>query len=67
MEITKERLLENGFEERIFDGHTVYVKSHYALVNVWGMWLPCYYGAGTVLSGRLHINTMEELEILENL
>ena len=67
MVITKERLLENGFEERMFDGHTVFLKGHHALVYVFGVWLPCRYGAGTILSDRLYINTMEELEILENL
>lgn len=67
MKITKELLLENGFEERIVEGQTIYVKGHYALVYMFCAWIPCYYAAGTVLADRIYVNTMEELSVLENL
>ncbi len=65
MKITKVLLLERGFAERCVDGHIIYVKGHHALFYVFGVWLPCYYAAGTILAEKIYINTMEELDILE--
>lgn len=65
MIISKEQLIEKGYEERQVNGQTVYVKGHQALIYMFNAWLPCYYGAGTYLADRLCINTMEELEALE--
>jgi len=64
MEITKDLLLQNGFEERVIEGKTVYVKGHIALVHNLNMWIPCYYSYGEILSDRLYINTMDELAAL---
>ena len=64
MEITKELLLNDGFEERLIDDHKVYVKGHIALIHIFNMWIPCYYSYGNVLSDRLYVNTMEELAAL---
>lgn len=64
MEITKDLLLQEGFEERIIEGQTIFVKGHVALVYVFNVWIPCYYSYGEILSDRLYINTMEELAAL---
>lgn len=67
MKITKELLLEKGFEERQIESQTIYVNGHHALIYILGVWVPCYYGAGTALEGTLCINTIEELDILRGL
>lgn len=61
MKITKELLLQEGFVERVIEGQTIFVKGHVALVYVFNVWIPCYYSFGTILAGRLYIDTMEEL------
>lgn len=64
MEITKELLLQNGFEERTINGHNVFVKGHVALMYMLNCWIPCHYSYGNVLIDRLYVNSMEELEAL---
>jgi len=64
MRITEELLLGKGFEKRVIDGQTIYVKGHTALLYLFGTWLPCYYSVNGVLADRLYVNTMEELELL---
>lgn len=64
MKISKEILLENGFDERVVNGQIVYVKGHVALVYIFNVWIPCHFSYGTVLVDRLYINSMEELEEL---
>ena len=64
MKITKELLLAKGFEMRVIDGQTIFVKGHTALLYLFGTWLPCYYSANGVLTDRLYVNTMEELKLL---
>lgn len=66
MKITKELLLERGYEERVIEGHYVFVKNHIALFYDLNVWRPCHYSYGTILTDRLYINTMEELDILSN-
>ena len=66
MKITKELLLDNGFEERIIEGLTVFVKGHIALIYMFNSWIPCHYSYGTVLVDKLYINTIEELSVLNN-
>ena len=61
MKITKELLLQEGFEERVIEGQTIFVKGHVALVYVSNVWIPCHYSFGTILAERLYIDTMEEL------
>ena len=64
MKITKELLLQSGFEERVIEGQTIYVKGHIALVYLFNIWLPCHYSYGKILSDRLYVVSMEELEAL---
>ncbi|MBQ5981559.1 MAG: hypothetical protein IJL54_05240 [Prevotella sp.] len=64
MKITKELLLQSGFEERVIEGQTIYVKGHIALVYLFNIWLPCHYSYGKILSDRLYVDSMEELEAL---
>ncbi len=66
MKITKELLLQEGFVERVIEGHTIFVKGHVALVYVFNVWIPCYYSFGTILADRLYIDTMEELVVLNS-
>ena len=67
MNITKELLLQNGYEERIIEGLTVFVKGHVALVYIFNVWIPCHYSYGNLLIDRLYINTMEEVKFLKDL
>ncbi len=67
MKISKELLLENGFNERVVDGQTVYVKGHVALVYIFNVWIPCHYSYGALLTNQLYISSMEELEELTQL
>jgi hypothetical protein len=66
MNISKELLLQEGFEERVIESQTVFVKGHVALVYVFNVWVPCYYSYGAILADRLYINTMEELAVINS-
>lgn len=67
MNISRDLLLERGYEERLVKGQIVFIKGHHALINLLGLWIPCYYSAGTFLADKIWINNMEELEIIENM
>ena len=64
MKITKDLLMHEGFEERVIDGQTIFVKGHVALVYVFNVWIPCYYAFGTILADKIYIDSMEELAVL---
>jgi len=64
MKISKELLLQDGFEERVIEGQTIFVKGHIALVYVFNVWIPCYYSYGNLLVDKLYITSMEELKCL---
>lgn len=64
MKISKELLLQSGFEERVIGGQTIFVKGHIALVYLFNIWLPCHYSYGNLLSDRLYVDSMEEIEAL---
>lgn len=64
MKITKDSLLQEGFEERELQGQIVYVKGHVALMYIFNCWIPCHYSYGTVLVDRIYVSSMEELEAL---
>lgn len=64
MKITKELLLQEGFEERVIEGLTIFVKRHVALVYMFNVWIPCYYAFGTILADRIYLDSMEELAVL---
>lgn len=66
MKISKELLLQNGFEERVIEGQTIYVKGHIALVCLFNVWIPCHYSYGNLLVDRLYVNSMEELDVLNS-
>lgn len=67
MKITRELLLNNGFEERQVEGHTIFVKGNRALFYLLNVWIPCFYAAGTPLADSIYITTMGQSEILEGL
>ena len=63
MIITKELLLESGFEKRYNTEGEYYVKDKVAIVkNI--KWLPCNYETGFPLNTGIYIDTIEELEKL---
>lgn len=67
MDISRDLLLERGYKEYQIKGQIVFVKGHHALIRLFGVWIPCYYDAGTFLTDRIWINNMEELDIIEKL
>ena len=66
MKITRQELLSNGYAEHITKNGVFYVKGTMALVYVYNVWMPCYYAAGTQLSDRIYVETMEELDLLNH-
>lgn len=65
MKISKELLLQEGFEERVIESQTIFVKGHIALVYVFNVWIPCHYSYGNILVDKLYITSMEELKCLK--
>lgn len=67
MKITEQALLGSGFKRHSTqDGGICYVKGNIALVHNTGLWIPCYYAAGTPLAEKLYVETMEEVELLQS-
>ena len=65
MKITREQLIEKGYEEkRDENGNSFYVKGCLALVRNFNVWLPCHYEQGSILGNRLYVENMEELELI---
>lgn len=61
--LSREVLLEKGFEEKTKEEKTVFVKGEIAIVFTTN-WTPCRLVAGKLISTGLHIDTWEELEKL---
>lgn len=61
--LTRQILLENGFEEKMMYGQIFYVKGNCAVVHSF-KWVPCNLESGVPLSTNVYVNTMEELEKL---
>lgn len=61
--LSRETLLEKGFEERTKFGQEVYVKGNVALVKSF-KWVPCQMESGEPLATNLYVDTWEELETL---
>lgn len=61
--LSREVLLEKGFEEKTMEEKTVFVKGEIAIVFTTN-WIPCRLVAGKLVSTRLQIDTWEELEKL---
>ena len=64
MKISKELLLQEGFEERVIESQTIFVKGHIALVHVLNVWIQCHYSYGYLLVDKLYITSKEELKCL---
>ena len=58
-----ELLLEKGFEEKIMEGKSVFVKEGIAIVLTTN-WQPCRMEAGRLISTNVYVDTWEELEEL---
>lgn len=58
-----ELLLEKGFEEKIMEGKSVFVKEGIAIVLT-TKWQPCRMEAGRLISTNVYVDTWEELEKL---
>lgn len=61
--LSREVLLEKGFEAKTMEGKTVFVKDEIAIVFT-TKWNPCHLEAGRLFSTQMHIDTWEELEKL---
>jgi hypothetical protein len=61
--LSREILLEKGFEERTKFGQEVYAKGNVALVKSF-KWVPCHWESGEPLATNVYVDTWEELEKL---
>ena len=61
--LSREVLLEKGFEAKTMEGKTVFVKEEIAIVFT-TKWNPCRLEAGRPISTNVYVDTWEELEKL---
>lgn len=58
--LSREVLLDKGFEEKTMEGKTVFVKEGVAIVFT-TQWMPCRLKTGKLFATNLYVNTWEEL------
>ena len=61
--LSREILLEKGFEVKTMEGKDAFVKDEIAIVFT-TKWEPCRLEAGRLISTNMYIDTWEELEKL---
>lgn len=61
--LSRDVLLEKGFEEKTMEGKTFFVKEGVAIVFT-TQWKPCRLEAGKLIATNVYVDTWEELEKL---
>ena len=62
--ITKEKLLEQGFVEGLYEDTPIFSKNGYVLAYSKDVWIPSRFLNGSLIHGDFCVNFMEELELL---